>query len=492
MPRRHTSELERLEGFEAFAVSRMEEWKVPGIAVSVVKGQQLLYAQGLGLRDVERGVPVTPETVFAIGSCSKAFAAASVAMLVDEGKLEWDRPVRTYLPAFRMHDPVATDLMTPRDLLCHRSGLPRHDLVWYGSSASRKELLERIQYLEPAWGFRQRYHYQNLMFMAAGYLVGEVAGATWERFVQKRIFKPLGMASSNFSVSDTQRETDYSLPYGENAGEVRAIPFRNIDAIGPAGSINSSVLDMAKWVSLHLSKGQHRGRRLVSAENLTQTHKPHIVSIPEPSAVDLSRYTELGDACYCLGWGLLPYRGHRTIRHGGGIDGFIAAVSFLPDDDYGIVILSNLNGNSLPTILLYNLIDRLLGLPEIDWNSRVRQEVDRLKDAAEKAKAEVASARVAGTHPSHALEAYAGEYCHPGYDTLSVKLEAGALRACYNSLQFEVRHHHYDVFVLSNPTVPAPILASFASDLGGKIDRLAAPLEPNLKPIVFVRRAARV
>src|SRR5262249_7735984 len=210
-----------LNGLDAFVEQVMKDWHVPGLAVAVVKDGQVVYAKGFGYRDVKRGLKVTPDTLFAIGSCSKAFTVAALAMLVDEGKLDWDKPLRDYLPDFRLQDAYATERMRPRDLVTHQSGLPRHDLVWYGSPLSRKELFERLRYLEPSRPLHAKYQYNNLMFMTAGVLVERISGITWEEFVRRRIFEPLGMKASDFSVNDSQKTSDYSLPYDEMEGEVK-------------------------------------------------------------------------------------------------------------------------------------------------------------------------------------------------------------------------------------------------------------------------------
>ncbi|MEW5901396.1 MAG: serine hydrolase, partial [Acidobacteriota bacterium] len=398
-----------LKGFPEFVNKTMADWKVPGIAVSIVKDGKVIYAEGFGFRDVEKKLKVTPHTLFAIGSCTKAFTAADVAILIDEGKLAWDKPVRSYLPAFKLSDSIAAEHMTPRDLLCHRSGLPRHDLMWYGSSFSRKELFDRLQHLELNQEFRALWQYQNLMFMSAGYLVGETAGTSWEEFTRKRILDPLGMKESNFSVADSEKSPDFSYPYQEKKDKVERIPFRNIDAIGPAGSINSNVVEMANWVLLNLGKGKWGDKQLISEAAMTQVHSPQMV-IQGPL-----RYDEMFHSSYGLGWLITAYKGHLLLTHGGGIDGFITLVSFLPRDKIGVVILSNLSGNPVPSIVTYNLFDRLLGLDQTDWNKRLKEERDKAREESEKAKKEAVKDRKPDTKPSHPLEEYAGDYEHPGY-----------------------------------------------------------------------------
>ena len=219
--------------------------------------------------------PQTPKTLFAIGSSSKAFTAATVVQLADDDKLDLDEPIRKYLPDFELYDEGATKEMTPRDLLCHNSGLPRHDFVWYGSDKSRKDLYKTLKYLEPTASFRQTWQYQNLMFMTAGYLVEQISEMSWEDFTQKRILDPLGMNASNFSVSKMEKAENAALPYREKDGEFIKMPYRNIDAIGPAGSINSNAEDMSKWVIMQLNGGKYGEETVVSANGLgtnAQTH----------------------------------------------------------------------------------------------------------------------------------------------------------------------------------------------------------------------------
>src|SRR5262245_44649143 len=236
-------DLTPLEGFGDFVRATMAAWKVPGLAVSVVKDGAVIYLEGFGERDRERGLPVTPHTRFALASGTKAFTTLALGLLADEGKLDWDTPLRQFLPAFKLHDPFASERITPRDLVTHRSGLPRHDLVWYKSPFSRADLVRRLQYLQPNKDLRAFWQYQNLMYMTAGYLVEQLTGLTWEVFVQQRIFEPLGMRDSNFSVEVSQAAEDHALPYREKDDQLSQMPFYKQFAVGPAGSINTSAAD---------------------------------------------------------------------------------------------------------------------------------------------------------------------------------------------------------------------------------------------------------
>lgn len=413
--------------FSAFVHKTLSEWKVPGVAVAVLKNGQVILAEGYGTRDVKNKLEVTPRTVFAIGSSSKAFTATAVGILVDEGELDWKKRVRDYLPTFQLQDEFATAQMTPRDLLCHRSGLPRHDLVWYGSALSRKELFDRMRYLEPRADFRTLFQYNNFMFLTAGYLAGEVTGSTWEAVVRTRIFEPLGMKDSDFSVEDSRKKPDHALPYGEKDDQITEIPFRNLDAMGPAGSINSNVLDMAQWVLLSLNKGKAGDKQVISESSLAEIHSPQMV-VQEGVFRLLEIFPEMFTTSYGLGWFITNYRGHTWLHHGGNIDGFSAFVTFLPRDNMGVVVLCNKNGSDLPEIVALNIYDRLLGLDQVPWSGRFMEIRDKRKAEAEKVKNDADKDLKPGTKPSHPLDDYAGEYTHPAYGTLSIRKRGRASR----------------------------------------------------------------
>lgn len=475
-----------IKGFDAFMAKAMADWKVPGTAVAIVKDGKIVLAKGYGLRDVANGLPVTSKTLFAIGSSSKAFTATSVGILVDEGKLDWDRRVREYLPTFELQDPVATAQMTPRDLLCHRSGLPRHDLAWIGAGLTRQELFDRMRYLEPRADFRAIFQYNNFMIMTAGYLAGKVAGSTWEDVVRTRILEPLGMADTNFSVEDSKKSPDHALPYGEKDGQVVAIPFRNIDPIGPAGSINSHAEDMARWVLMNLAKGKAGDRQVISERSLAEIHSPQMV-VQEGAFRSLEAFPEMTTTTYGMGWFLTSYRGHPWVHHGGAINGFKAVVTFLPRDNAGVVVLCNKGGTDLPDIVSLNVYDRLLGLDQVSWSARIKEIRDRQRAEGLKRRAEGDKERKEGTKPSHPLGDYVGEYVHPAYGTIAVTGEGDGLRATRWDTTFVLTHYHYDVFELKNEDGGGGLKASFALDPKGNVASVSVPFAPGVKDIVFTR-----
>lgn len=483
-----TGDLGKLKGFETFVHSILAEYKVPGVAIAVVKDGKVLYAQGFGYRDIQGGLKVTPRTLFGIGSCSKAFTAVTMGILIDEGRLDWGKPVRTYLPTFQLSDPLATEMLTPRDLVSHRTGLPRHDKVWYKSTLSRKDLYDRLRFLDFSRGIREVYQYNNLMFMTAGVLVEAVAGVPWEEFVRRRILSPLGMSETNFSVVDSQKAADFANPYQEIDGKIELIPFCNVDAIAPAGAINSSVSDMARWLLLNLAKGrcgEKLDKRIISEAVLAQIQTPQII-VPEEW-----KYDELFYGSYAMGWRINSYRGHLLVAHGGSIDGFTALVSMLPKDNIGLVVLNNLESGPINYILAYNLYDRLLGLKPVDWDARTRSDLAKSRETAEKARKDREKDRKPGTVPTHPLKDYTGDFDHPAYGRFSIRLEGDRLLADFHGLTYAMSNFHYDTFELKNPLarIDAPMM--FLMDAKGDIGSLAVKLEPTVKEIVFVRAAAK-
>jgi CubicO group peptidase (beta-lactamase class C family) len=477
------------KAFDARVDSVMKQWKVPGIGIAVVKGNQVILAKGYGFKNVDQKDPVTKDTKFAIGSVTKSFAVTGLASQASEGKLEWDVPVRRYLPDFQMFDPVATERMTPRDLVIHRSGLPRHDLMWGGGTYTREEIYQRLRYLEPSRDFRAVWQYQNLMYMTAGYLSGKLDGTSWEEVVKNRVFRPLGMATADFSVADLQRSADYAFPYARLPNDsVVKIPYRNLDAIGPAGSINASPAEMIRYVTMHLNRGRFEGREILKPSAAAEMQNPQMVmptpNDPGPGGV------ELGHQQYGMGFFVGSYRGRKMVHHGGNIDGFSAEVSFLPNDSIGVVVLTNLNGTPTRDFIPFMIYDRLLGLPAIDWSGRYQAQADRQRARQDSIRAADVASRVANTQPSRGLADFAGSYSHPGYGLVRIGTANGKLTLNYSSFAVDMDHVHYDVFETKPRSAAQPIRwkVQFLTDAAGTVTGLSFPAEPALKPMVFARQ----
>lgn len=475
-----------LAGLDEFIEQERAQWKVPGVAIAVVQAGKVILSAGYGQRDIKNALPVTPQTVFPLASVTKSLTVATLAALVRQGRLDWDKPVREYLPDFRLWDPVATDRMTARDLVTHRSGLPRHDFAWYGATLSRRELYLRLRYLEPSKDFRSAYQYQNLMYMTAGYLAGELAGLTWEETVRRTIFKPLGMSRTSTSIPELRRDADAARPYKkDDAEQVSEVLYYEDAALGPAGSANSCVADLIRYVQMHLGGGLFRGKVVLSEQDVAQMQTPQMV-IP-----DTSPFPELGHSQYGMGFVVTSYRGHKLVQHGGALDGFSTLLSFLPQDGLGLVVLSNLSGSSLPSVLMYQVYDRLLGLAPVPWSARLQELVSRGKAAEDRAKGQGLTPRKPDTHPSHPISDYPGSYEHPAYGTVEIKTTEEGLGIGFHGFTSPLHHFHYDVF-----ETPADKLNNlerrkvrFETDWSGEIGSLRIAFEPQVADILFTRAA---
>ncbi|MEM9718955.1 MAG: serine hydrolase [Bacteroidota bacterium] len=458
----------------------MEDWQVPGIGLAVVYKDQVLLTKGYGMRNIQEKLPVTANTLFAIGSSSKAFTATALCKLAQDGIIDLDEPLRTYLPDFELQDEYATAHMTPRDLLCHRSGLPRHDLVWYGSPLEREELFQTLKYLEPSASFREVWQYQNLMYMTAGHLIEEVSGESWEQYILHNFFNPLEMNSANTSVEESKGKEDYATGCRKAEKKVEPMLFRNIDAIGPAGSINASAEEMAHWVSMQLNGGVYNGEEVIGSAYLSQTHAPHMV-VPGRASKEVF-YTSYG-----LGWFLTSYRGKLRVSHGGNIDGFSAEVCLYPQDSIGVVLLTNMNGTGINAVIRNVIADELMGLEFIDWNKKVRKEIEEA-EANQEEKKEEDLLQKKGTRPTFELEAYRGTYSHPAYGEVEIANEGDKLQVIYHVFRepIELTHYHYDVFQLAFSG--QKIKFQFHTNLDGEIESLSGVLQQGVEPIVFEKK----
>lgn len=443
----HGQPLDRAR-IDAAVHKAMVDWGVPGAAVAIVRDDQVLLAEGYGVKELGKSAPVTANTLFAVGSTTKAFTTAAMAMLVDEGKMHWDDPVRKYVEFFHLSDPLADENVTLRDLICHRTGLSRNDMLWYNSPWTSEEIIRKIAFLKATKPFRSAWQYNNLMFLTAGFAVAQASGTTWEDFVRKRIFEPLGMISTDAGAAIAENAPDHASPHLRTDGKIGVIPWYHLDNIQPAGAIDSNVTDLAKWVQFQLGDGTWHGKRLISARNMTEMHTPQMAMRPEDWGRNYNPETH--QMSYAMAWELQDYRGLHMISHGGAIDGFRANITLLPDQKTGIVVLSNLNQENMPESLRFTLIDIVLGLKERDWNGILLEHfgAETKRDAAETKK--FLDSRVPNTMPTHELEAYRGEYVEPAYGTAMISVEDGKLAIQWSNFHQPLDHFHFDTFRVHN------------------------------------------
>jgi CubicO group peptidase (beta-lactamase class C family) len=463
----------------------LKTFQVPGVSVAVVVGDEVVLAKGYGLRDVDKKLPMTAETQMPIASITKQFTVAGLATLVRQGKLDWDKPVREYLPDFRVNNEYATSHLTARDLVTHRSGLPRHDAIWYGTDLTREQIYHRLPFFEFSRDLRVRFQYNNLMFMTAGYLGGQIAKTSWEELTKNALFAPLGMKRSNFSVSVMNADANHAEAYELNTKrEVVRIERQPLDAAGPAGAINSSADEMARYARMMLAGGMFEGKRVLLEADVQHMMEPW-VPIGKDTFSDLFGFRNYG-----MGLFVQTYRGIEIAHHGGNIDGLSSLVLFVPSKKIGVVVLANRTLTSLRDALPFEIVDRLLGLESSGLLARHRELEVKNFAGEDAAKAAGTTDRKSNTKPARPLADYAADYLHPGYGPVKVALEKDRLKLSYNKFSTPLDHWHYEVFQApadrQNPLELTKV--QFNSDLSGEVASISVPLEPNVEPIVFVRQ----
>lgn len=432
------------EAIKSILCEARQKWHAPGIAAVIVRDDKVIYCEGVGVRELGRKDPVTADTLFAIGSCTKAFTATALALLVQEGKAGWDDPVRKHLPWFRLDDPLADRDVRLCDLLCHRIGLAAHDLLWYAAPWDIKESVRRMAFLQRHTSFRSTYEYNNLAYLAAGLAIGEIAKQPWHIFVQERLFKPLGMEDAVFTSGEAQGSGHQASPHGHDvAGKVRVIPWYSDDEqIRASGSIKTSVRDLGQWLRFQLANGKIDGKQVVSAAALEETHTPRI---PVPLR-DADRAAGATQASYALGWHISDYRGHAIHQHGGAVAGFRAHIVLVPRKKLGLVVLTNLEDMGIVNAAGNNLLDYLLGLEKKDWNEFFKREHEKAK-ADEKARLErLRHSQIKGTEAKD-LHMYVGKYSEPAYGTVTITRNGDALCLKWSSFSLPLTHFHYDTFL---------------------------------------------
>lgn len=475
-----------IPALERLIAEAMDEWKIPGLAVAVVQDGEMALLNAYGLRDVEAGLKVTTDTQFQIASVTKSFAATGLAVLVDEGRMDWKKPVRDYIPEFRLHDAVATDRVTVRDLLCHHSGLPRHDWIWLPGDRSPAQMLAAMRHLEPSEDIRSVFQYCNLGYLVASMVAERVSGRSWSAFTRARLTDRLHM-DVTFTMEELAAAADAAVPYATE-GDTRLRQTFWPVGVTAAGGMSTSIASLANWLRLHLGKGEFEGQRLLSPSLIQQLQTPRV-------HVGASEFPENSDVHYGFGLRSHRYRGERVVWHGGGWTGTFALMAMLPDRGVGVGLLTN---NAMvpifaPHTFANYVFDRVCGKEPVPWLDRFRerrrkfvaqQDVDRQAGKA---------TRRPDTQPGRDLADYAGDYEHPGYGRITITHAEGRLNWAFRGMSEPLAHRHHDTFELPEmPESPGGLLPdrlalSFSADREGNIASLAVPFEPLVKDIVFTR-----
>lgn len=463
----------------------MKDYNVAGMSVAVIRNGKLQSVKGYGQRDVAQGLPMTAETVLPIGSVTKTFTALALGMLVDEGKLDWDRPVISYIPSLKLSSPLLTENVTARDLMCHRTGVPRYDLQCiYGVTDDKEQMVRSLEYLDTNVPFRTRLQYSNQMVSLAGYLLETISGQTWQSFVRERILQPLGMSHTDFEIESLSKYENTSKGYVFAGDTYIEPPYVHLGAFEPAGAIVSTAEDMALYALFQLGDGTWDGKRLISEESLKEMHRPQVIGSPY-----FWEFPEIQSAEYGLGWFTDIYRGVKMINHGGNTNGFSSQLTLLPGSKDAIVALSNANSSFSVNALGHVFADEALNVAEIpDWSGRFMEVFTNLMNGMMASMQARAEAKVPDTVTSLPLADYSGTYRHPGFGEMVFAMTDQGLAGTWNGLPAVLIHYNYDAFDLMLPVLGQSVPAQFVIE-GEKIKGLEVTVEaaPGIRPALFKR-----
>jgi len=478
----------KLQGFDAYMQKILKDWNVPGLGVGIVVGDKLVLTKGYGYRDYGKKLPFTPSTLHPIASNTKLFTAVAAGLLVEEGKLTWDKPVRDSVPAVRFYNDQLDNTVTLRDMLSHRTGITRHDMIWYKSDFTRKELFERVKYMEPQQPLRQTFLYNNMMYTSVGYIIELQSGKTWEEFVRERIFKPLEMKSTVYSIAEMQKFPEYGVPFTEkrDSFELYQLPYYEDTAgMAPCGAMISNIDDMSHWLIALMNDGKYGGKQVLPASVLKATLEPAI-SLPN-TAAETRGFWEMLNSAYGMGRQTASYRGRLLTFHGGDLDGFHSQISFMARERIGVIVfVIGDHCASLYNIMSYNIYERLLGLDQTPWSERVLDIRLKGKQAGKEARAKAGADRVPNTKPSHPLEGYVGDYEHPAYGILNISLKDGQLQWSFHNIKLPLNHFHYDRFDTPDDELYGKWSVNFSTNPQGDIDKALMSLDEA--EVVFTRK----
>lgn len=463
----------RLAGLPAFVERGMHSWGIPGMAVAVVKDGEMVYARGFGKRKLGSDEAVDEHTVFGIASLTKAMTATALAMLVDEGKLNWHDRVRDHLPWFELSDPWVSDQATIADLLSHRVGIGRMtgNRLRFMPSRDPKTIMGFLRNQPFEAGFRSGYVYSNMMYMVAGQVLEASSGMSWDEFMAERLFNPLGMNSASTSIKQLTDNDNASWPHQEIFGEVQLISRRNFDNVGPAASVNASMSDMAKWMILNLdTPGVYLGQELISTESMKDIFQPRqSIPLDDPFTENITSYG--------FGWGLSYYEEYRIARHSGATDGMTSVLVLVPEKKLGVIVASNLFCTFRPAVMNY-VLDAMLDIDrDKDWHDHYFEIFTSDKEDALERRHEIEARRVENTSPSLSLEAYAGTYHHNVYDNAEIRLsdEGQLVMQLWDDDEMvaDLEHWHYNTFRAHwrNPAMREKFI-TFDLDHFGEVNQL--------------------
>ncbi|MGE0589676.1 MAG: serine hydrolase [Cyclobacteriaceae bacterium] len=483
----HAQELpveERLKGIDETINAVLKKWNVPGAGVGVVVKDKLVWSKGYGYRDIENNLPITGQTQFQIASNTKLFTATGIGLLVEKGLLDWDKPIRDYCQQVQFYNDDLNKNVTIRDMLSHRTGLSRHDFIWLGADFTRQEIFERIKYLEPSRPLRQGYLYNNLMYITAGRVIELLTQQTWEDYTRENFFTPLKMSQSTFFTEEMQKQGNYMKSYYEKLEGATLVPYpmyTKNTALGPAGSIISTINDMSHWLIAHMNGGVYENSTVIPPSIIRETMTPATIDSSVPDA----NYESL-NSIYGMGRRTMSYKGHYRTEHGGAIGGIYSLVSFMPTDSLGVIVFTNGEHASVLPVVIGNIFyDKLLELEPTPWSDRIHEGYAKRRETNRQNRKKPDADRIANTKPSHPIAQYAGFYESPAYGVMEIKEAKGQLSFNYHTVDLPLNHYHYDRFVSANDEVWGRWNFEFNTDSQGLIQAVTINLDE--RDVVFTR-----
>jgi CubicO group peptidase (beta-lactamase class C family) len=458
----------------------LEKWDVPGLAISIVKDGNVLFSKGYGVKNNTDKSPVDEKTLFAIGSTTKAFTAFALGQLVDEEKIDFDDPVTNYLPNFYLVNPYVTQEVTLRDFLCHRTGVKDHegDLLWFRSPYDRQEIMSRLQYLTAETSFRAHFAYSNLLYLAAGEVIPQVTDQSYDEFIKKRIFEPLGMTSSSTTFAELKKSKNIASPHYLLDDKIVPGEWYSLDNIAPAASIVSNVVDMSKWLCLQINGGTFNETKLIKNETLEDILTPDIIFSSQAQYKKLFPNSKF--LSYGLGWFINDIDGYKVVQHDGIINGMTAYIVFVPKQQFGLVILCNRDSTLLPQALAYDIMTKCLQLKPYDWKNYLFTLLQEVLVTHKQAAEKIEKDHILGTKPSLSLKDYVGNYDDNLYGKVSVTQNQDGLYLQLLGAKGKLEHWHYDTFrFYPDDALLLKPLITFYINCQGKVAALQAPTLMN-------------
>jgi len=462
----------------------LKEHNTPSLQIAIIQNGEITVNKAYGFRDYDHKIKADTNTIYAIGSSTKAFTATAIAKLVEEGKLEWDKPVKHYIPEFEMYNKHSTEELTVKDILCHRCGLPRHDYVWNSNNYTGEELMRKLRYLKPIAPLRYALYYNNHMYALAGYLIEKVTGKKWCDYINEVIVKPLEMKSTGFNTEKFKQINNKALPYNNENNEIKFYEYNNTlsskdSTVGAAGSMFSNAESLIKWVNLNLNKGNFKGKQIIDKKEINECQTPQMIN---KTMYNLG-FEEIDFQSYGLGWFIESFKGNKVIYHGGNINGFSAMVGFIPGINSGFAYLTNLNASMIQNILSYYIYDLLLGNVPKDYNDMVLEKYKHFEGLAKKHSEEFKNSFDKDLKPSFDLKEYAGKFYNPAYGIFEIAYENGELFYQSKKGKFLLEHLSLNSFLteIVFGVMKKPVTIEYKTDIYGKITSINTGIESSLK-----------